>query len=88
MLHSFENSERGLELVSIDIDKDIAAQGPFDMVIYKVTDELVRASTDDIQKRRIENLEVFPPSREQERVQPLAYVSAAISQCFASGDRC
>jgi inositol-1,3,4-trisphosphate 5/6-kinase/inositol-tetrakisphosphate 1-kinase len=56
--------KKGLSLVPVDPEQDIAAQGPFDMLLYKVTDELVRTN-DEKQQRKIANLESFLASHKE-----------------------
>ncbi|ELR20231.1 Rasrelated GTP-binding kinase [Acanthamoeba castellanii str. Neff] len=54
---------KGCELVAVDLERDIAEQGPFDMLLYKVTDELVRGD-DEKQQRKIANLEAYLASQQ------------------------
>jgi len=46
-----EAKKRGIEIVLIDIDKPIDSQGTFDLLLLKLTEELVTFDTDSSQKR-------------------------------------
>lgn len=38
---------RGLELIIVDCSRSIAEQGPFDLILHKLTDTMIRAMQGD-----------------------------------------
>lgn len=51
--------EKHYEFVKIDLDKDIESQGPFDAIIHKLSDVIVKAERDADARKQIEAFEVI-----------------------------
>ena len=48
----------GAPVVDIDLLQDVDSQGPFDVVVQKLTDELVASESDPIVRKKIDAWEV------------------------------
>lgn len=40
-------AQRGLELIKIDLDSPLEQQGPFDLIVHKLSDVVVKAKNGD-----------------------------------------
>lgn len=51
-------TEKGCEFVRLDLDSDLEAQGPFDAIIHKLSDVMVKAGRDSLAAQQVKSFEV------------------------------